>query len=67
MPVSLLAARAAPLMLGMLNRGFTTVRDTGGAVTTAQLVEARVEELQITEQIAMRTWSHRPACLYSTL
>ncbi len=30
-PISLLAARAAPLMLGMLNRGFTTVRDTGGA------------------------------------
>ncbi|HJS90392.1 MAG TPA: amidohydrolase family protein [Steroidobacteraceae bacterium] len=30
-PVSLLAARAAPLMLGMLDRGFTTVRDTGGA------------------------------------
>jgi imidazolonepropionase-like amidohydrolase len=30
-PVSLLAARATPLMLGMLNRGFTTVRDTGGA------------------------------------
>ena len=30
-PVSLLVARAAPLMLGMLNRGFTTVRDTGGA------------------------------------
>jgi len=30
-PVSLLAARAAPLMLGMLNRGFTAVRDTGGA------------------------------------
>ena len=30
-PVSLLAARAVPLMLGMLNRGFTTVRDTGGA------------------------------------
>jgi imidazolonepropionase-like amidohydrolase len=30
-PVSLLAARAAPLMLAMLNRGFTTVRDTGGA------------------------------------
>lgn len=30
-PVSLLTARAAPLMLGMLNRGFTTVRDTGGA------------------------------------
>jgi len=30
-PVSLLTARAAPLLLGMLNRGFTTVRDTGGA------------------------------------
>lgn len=30
-PVSLLAARAAPLLRGMLNRGFTTVRDTGGA------------------------------------
>src|SRR5215470_5384865 len=30
-PVSLLTARAGPLMLGMLNRGFTTVRDTGGA------------------------------------
>ncbi len=30
-PVSLLAGRAAPLMLAMLNRGFTTVRDTGGA------------------------------------
>ncbi|MDB6009728.1 MAG: hypothetical protein JWL65_1978 [Gammaproteobacteria bacterium] len=30
-PVSLLAARAAPLLSGMLNRGFTTVRDTGGA------------------------------------
>ncbi|HEV3245772.1 MAG TPA: amidohydrolase family protein, partial [Beijerinckiaceae bacterium] len=30
-PVSLLAARSAPLMLGMLNRGFTSVRDTGGA------------------------------------
>jgi imidazolonepropionase-like amidohydrolase len=30
-PVSLLAARSAPLMAGMLNRGFTTVRDTGGA------------------------------------
>ena len=30
-PVSLLAVRAAPLLLGMLNRGFTTVRDTGGA------------------------------------
>ncbi|MBV9114797.1 MAG: amidohydrolase family protein [Hyphomicrobiales bacterium] len=30
-PVSLLAARSAPLMLAMLNRGFTSVRDTGGA------------------------------------
>jgi imidazolonepropionase-like amidohydrolase len=30
-PVSLLTARAAPLLLGMLNRGFTTVRDAGGA------------------------------------
>src|SRR5262249_60712612 len=30
-PVSLLAARAAPVLAGMLNRGFTTVRDTGGA------------------------------------
>jgi imidazolonepropionase-like amidohydrolase len=30
-PVSLLVGRAAPLMLGMLNRGFTTVRDTAGA------------------------------------
>jgi imidazolonepropionase-like amidohydrolase len=30
-PVSLLAARAAPILAGMLNRGFTTVRDTGGA------------------------------------
>lgn len=30
-PVSLLAARAAPLMRRMLDRGFTTVRDTGGA------------------------------------
>lgn len=30
-PVSLLAARAAPLLRGMLSRGFTTVRDTGGA------------------------------------
>src|SRR5262245_52647110 len=31
LPVSLLTARAAPLLAGMLNRGFTTVRDTGGA------------------------------------
>ena len=30
-PVSLLTARAAPLMLGMLDRGFTTVRDAAGA------------------------------------
>jgi imidazolonepropionase-like amidohydrolase len=31
LPVSLLVARAAPLLSGMLDRGFTTVRDTGGA------------------------------------
>jgi imidazolonepropionase-like amidohydrolase len=31
MPLTLLTARAADLMKGMLNRGFTTVRDTGGA------------------------------------
>jgi imidazolonepropionase-like amidohydrolase len=30
-PLTLLAARAAPLMRAMLDRGFTTVRDTGGA------------------------------------
>jgi len=30
-PVSLLTARAVPLLSEMLNRGFTTVRDTGGA------------------------------------
>ncbi len=30
-PLTLMTARAADLMLGMLNRGFTTVRDTGGA------------------------------------
>jgi imidazolonepropionase-like amidohydrolase len=30
-PPTLLAARSAPLMLAMLNRGFTSVRDTGGA------------------------------------
>jgi imidazolonepropionase-like amidohydrolase len=30
-PLTLLTARAAPLMRGMLDRGFTTVRDTGGA------------------------------------
>jgi imidazolonepropionase-like amidohydrolase len=29
-PVTLMAARAAVLMRGMLDRGFTTVRDTGG-------------------------------------
>ncbi len=31
MPLTLLTARAADLMKGMLDRGFTTVRDTGGA------------------------------------
>jgi imidazolonepropionase-like amidohydrolase len=30
-PLTLATGRAAALMLGMLNRGFTTVRDTGGA------------------------------------
>src|SRR5688572_27186195 len=30
-PLTLMTARAAPLMRGMLDRGFTTVRDTGGA------------------------------------
>ena len=30
-PLTLMTARAADLMLGMINRGFTTVRDTGGA------------------------------------
>lgn len=31
MPLTLLTAKASKLMLDMLNRGFTTVRDTGGA------------------------------------
>ena len=30
-PLTLLTAKAADLMKGMLNRGFTTVRDAGGA------------------------------------
>ncbi|WP_428669208.1 amidohydrolase family protein [Reyranella sp.] len=30
-PLTLLTAKSAELMRGMLNRGFTTVRDTGGA------------------------------------
>src|SRR5258708_414124 len=30
-PLTLMTARAARLMLGMINRGFTAVRDTGGA------------------------------------
>ena len=30
-PLTLMTARAAQLMRGMLDRGFTTVRDTGGA------------------------------------
>src|SRR5438270_13968402 len=30
-PLTLMTARAARLMLNMLNRGFTSVRDTGGA------------------------------------
>lgn len=31
MPPSLLYARAVPILSGMLDRGFTTVRDCGGA------------------------------------
>jgi imidazolonepropionase-like amidohydrolase len=31
MPLTLLTAKAADLMRGMIDRGFTTVRDTGGA------------------------------------
>ncbi|GAB4181150.1 MAG: amidohydrolase family protein [Thalassobaculales bacterium] len=31
MPLTLMTAKASELMAGMLNRGFTTVRDTGGA------------------------------------
>ena len=31
LPLTLMTARAAKLMRGMLDRGFTTVRDTGGA------------------------------------
>src|SRR6185312_4501932 len=30
-PLTLMTARAADLMRGMIDRGFTTVRDTGGA------------------------------------
>src|SRR3954467_2432536 len=30
-PLTLMTARAAALMKGMIDRGFTTVRDTGGA------------------------------------
>ncbi|MBM3558108.1 MAG: amidohydrolase family protein, partial [Alphaproteobacteria bacterium] len=30
-PLTLMTARAAELMRGMIDRGFTTVRDTGGA------------------------------------
>ncbi|HTS92156.1 MAG TPA: amidohydrolase family protein [Stellaceae bacterium] len=49
MPMSLMAARSGPLMRAMLDRGFTTVRDTGGAdwgireaVETGQLVGPRL-------------------------
>src|SRR5258708_40004201 len=31
MPLTLLTAKSADLMKGMIDRGFTTVRDTGGA------------------------------------
>ena len=47
-PLTLMAARAGPLMRAMLDRGFTTVRDTGGAdwgiceaVDTGQMVGPR--------------------------
>ena len=49
MPISLMAARSGPLMRAMLDRGFTTVRDTGGAdwgireaVETGQMVGPRL-------------------------
>jgi len=49
MPMSLMAARSGPLMRAMLDRGFTTVRDTGGAdwgireaVETGQMVGPRL-------------------------
>ena len=32
-PLTLLTAKSAELMKGMIDRGFTTVRDTGGAVS----------------------------------
>jgi len=48
-PLTLMAARAGPLMRAMLDRGFTTVRDTGGAdwgireaVDTGQMVGPRL-------------------------
>jgi len=48
-PLTLMAARAGPLMRAMLDRGFTTVRDTGGAdwgireaVETGQMVGPRL-------------------------
>ena len=48
-PLTLMTARAARLMLAMLNRGFTTVRDTGGAdwgiktaVETGNIVGPRI-------------------------
>jgi imidazolonepropionase-like amidohydrolase len=49
MPLTLLAARAATRLRAMLNRGFTTVRDTGGcdwgiktAVETGHIVGPRI-------------------------
>ena len=49
MPLSLMAARAGPLMRARLDRGFTTVRDTGGAdwgireaVATGQMTGPRL-------------------------
>jgi len=62
MPMSLMAARAGPLMRAMLDRGFTTVRDTGGAdwgireaVETGQMVGPR---LFIAGQALSQTGGH---------
>jgi imidazolonepropionase-like amidohydrolase len=62
MPMSLMAARSGPLMRAMLDRGFTTVRDTGGAdwgireaVETGQMVGPR---LFIAGQAISQTGGH---------
>ena len=61
-PLTLMAARAGPLMQAMLDRGFTTVRDTGGAdwgireaVETGQMVGPR---LFIAGQAISQTGGH---------